>query len=242
VAIGARSFTGPTVDHAAQGVPTGTDALAGIDWQSFLTSSDTPTEPVEFVAVGADLHNTTETTEIDVLVDVGADGVFSDPALRADAMIVKLRDGNSGQTCLFRLPSDFSACDAEYFQDYSNLNSSVWGIVVDASALGLDNSTHALSYTIAACDGVYAGDLPSDQVCDTAGAFDSSTHTWGPTLDVTAPSLTFSKQVVGGFWGGGAGPVTVGVGSAAPGDDPAILAVFPNNAPGAQWRTVTTTT
>jgi subtilisin family serine protease len=242
VAIGARSFTGPTVDHTPTGVPTGVDPLFGADWRSFLTSSDEPTEPVEFVAVGADLHNTTETTELDVRVDVGADGVFADTALRADVLIVKLRDGQTGHTCLFTLPSDFSACDAEYFQDYSNINSSIWGIAVDASALGLNNSTHELSYSITACEGVYAGDFAADQTCDTAGAIDSATGTYGPTLDVTDPSLTFSKLVVGGFWGGGAGPVTVDVGSAAAGDDPGILAVFPNNAPDNQWGVVTTST
>jgi subtilisin family serine protease len=242
VAIGARTFVGDSVDGTPVGVPTGVDPLGGIDWLSFLTDTDTPTEPVEFVALGASPHNVTETTEVDVLVDLGADGVFADPALGGDVLIVKFFEGGGGTTCVFRLPSDFSACDAGYFQDYSNYNASAWGIPVDATALGLSNSTHVLSYSVMACSGVYAGDVPTDLVCDTAGAIDPATGTYGPTLDVTDPALTFSKLVVGGFWGGGAGPVTVGVGSAAAGDDPGILAVFPNNAPDDQWAVVSTTT
>jgi hypothetical protein len=242
VAIGARTFTGDSVDGTPVGVPTGVDALAGIDWLSFLTESDTPTEPVEFVAVGASPHNVTETTQLEVYVDLGADGVFADPALDADVLIVKFFEGGGGTTCLFRLPSDFTTCDAGYFQDYSNYNAGTWGIPVDATALGLSNSTHVLSYSITACSGVYAGDVPTDLVCDTAGEIDPASGTYGPRLDVTDPALTFSKLVVGGFWGGGAGPVTVGVGSAAAGDDPGILAVFPNNAPEDQWAVVSTTT
>ncbi|MGH2635178.1 MAG: S8 family serine peptidase [Actinomycetota bacterium] len=242
VAIGARSFTGASVDGVAEGVPSGTDALAGIDWLTFLTDADTPTEPVEFVAVGADIHNITETTQVDVYIDLGGDGVFADTTLDADVLITKFRDGGGGTTCLFQLPSDFSECDAGYFQDYSNFNASTWGIPVDAAALGLSDAVHDLSYSIVACSGVYAGDFPADQVCDRAGEIDPATGTYGPTLDVTDPSLTFSKQAVGGFWGGGAGPVSVGVGSAAAGDNPGILAVFPNNAPDDQWAVVSTTT
>jgi len=36
--------------------------------------------------------------------------------------------------------------------------------------------------------------------------------------------------------------VSVGIGSALPDDDPSILAVYPNNAPGAQYGIITTTT
>jgi subtilisin family serine protease len=242
VAIGARSFTGDSVDGVADGVPNGTDALAGLTWREFLTSSDEPTEPVEFVAVGADIHNTTETTEVDVLVDVGADGVFADPALDADVLIVKGFEGSGGTTCVFVLPSDFTACDAEYFQDYSNYNASAWGIVADAGALGLSDADHVLSYSVTACSGVYAGDVPTDAVCDTVGTIDPATGTYGPTLDVTATALTFSKHVVGGFWKGGSGPVSVDVGSATSGDDPGILVLFPNNSPVNQWTVVGTST
>lgn len=242
VAIGARSFAGPAIDGVPEGVPTGTDALAGLTWQGFLTSSDEPTEPIEFAAVGAGLHNTTETTEVDVLVDVGADGDFADSALGADVLIAKLFEGSGGTVCVFVLPSDFAACDAEYFQDYSNYNASVWGIVADAGLLGLSDTDHVLSYSITACAGVYAGDVPTDAICDTIGEIDPATGTYAPTIDVTAPALTFSKQVIGGFWKGGGGPVSVDAGSAGAGDDPAILAVFPNNTPESQWAVVGTST
>jgi len=175
-------------------------------------------------------------------VDIGADGNFADDSLGADALLVKFAEGGTGTTCLFNLPSDFSACDAEYFQDYSNYNASAWGIPVDAGALGLTNAEHVLSYSIVACSGVYAGDLPDDFTCDQAGVIDPATGTYGPTIDVTDPALTFSTNVVKGFFGGPLGPVSVGIGSAAPGEDPSILAVFPNNAPDDQFALVTTGT
>jgi subtilisin family serine protease len=242
VAIGARSFTGASVDGVAVGVPAAADGLGGVSWQQFLTQGDEPAEPVEFVAVGSAVHNTTETTEVDVLVDLGADGVFADDDLQADALVVKLAEGATGTVCVFRLPSDFSDCDASYYQDYSNYNASAWGLVVDAGALGLSNAVHTMSYGVAACTGVYAGDVPSDFVCDVAGAIDPATGTYGATLDVTDPALTFSTAVVGGFWGGGRGPVTVDAGSAGSGDDPSILVVFPNNAPDRQHSIIDTAT
>lgn len=242
VAIGARSFTGETIEGVGVGLPPGMDPFGGATWIQFLTQVDEPTEPIEFVAVGADVHNITETTEVDVLIDVGADGVFADPVIGADVLVVKFPEGGTGTVCVFRLPSDFSACDATYFQDYSNYNASTWGIPVDVGVLGLDNQTHVISYQIVACTGVYAGDVPDDLVCDTAGGFDSATGMYTTVFDVTQPALTLSNQVVGGFWSGPEGSVTVEVGSAAPGDNPGILAVFPNNAPDDQYAVVTTTT
>jgi hypothetical protein len=242
VAVGARSFVGTSVDGNPAGVPTGTDPFADIDWLTFLTNADTPSEPIEFAAVGADVHSITETTEVDVMIDVGADGVFADPDIGADVLVVKLFEGGGGGVCAFVLPSDFSACDAEYFADYSNYNASVWGIPVDVGLLGLSNAKHVISYAVLACSGIYAGDFADDLTCDQAGDIDPNTGTYGPTLDVTDPALTFDPLVVGGFFGGGAAPVSVEAGSAAPGDDPGILAVFPNNAPDDQYEVVGTST
>ncbi len=174
VAVGARSFTGASVDGQPEGIPPGAEPLVGLDWLTFLTNADTPTEPIEFAAVGADVHNITETTEVDVLVDVGADGDFADEEIGADALIVKQFEGGTGGVCVFLLPSDFSECDALYFQDYSNYNASVWGIPVDAGLLGLTDGEHVLSYSVTACSGVYAGDVPDDLVCDTVGVIDPS--------------------------------------------------------------------
>jgi minor extracellular serine protease Vpr len=241
VAIGARSFVGVSVDGVPEGVPPGADAFAGIDWLSFLTSVDTPAEPIEFLVAGADPHNITETTEIDVLIDVGADGVFADSGLDADVLVVKLAEGGTGQVCVFVLPSNFNACDATYFQDYSNYNASVWGIPVDVSVLGVTTGEPLISYRVVSCTGVYAGDLPDDRVCDTAGGIDHTTGTYLARLDVVHPALTFSNQVIGGFWGGPQGSVSVGLGQ-DPGDDPGILVAFPNNRPDDQFAVVTTTT
>ena len=59
---------------------------------------------------------------------------------------------------------------------------------------------------------------------------------------MTNPALTFDPLVVAGFFGGGSGPVPVDAGSAGPGDNRGILAVFPNNAPDDQHALVSTTT
>src|SRR3972149_2271265 len=122
VAIAARTFAGPTIDGEAEGVPSGVEPLVGLEWLTFLSNTATPSELVEFVAVGSEVHNITETTQVDVYVDVGADGVFADDTLDADVLITKLRDGGTGQVCVFVLPSDLIECDAMYFQDYSNYN------------------------------------------------------------------------------------------------------------------------
>jgi hypothetical protein len=174
------------------------------------------------------------------MVDVGADGVFADPALEADAIVAKV----GGTVCVFNLPSDFSACDASYYADYSNYSASVSGLVVDAGALGLNNGSSTIAYGVTACSGVYAGDVPA-VTCDSAGDIDPATGTYSAVIDVTSPPLAMDAISCAGFFGGDANacaPVTVQAGSAAPGDDPSILAVFPNNAPGSQHTIVTTTT
>lgn len=243
VAIGARSFTGPAIDGEAEGVPQGAEPLVGLPWPVFLTQGEPPTEIIEFGVVGASVHNITETTMVEVLVDVGADGVFADDALKADFLIRKGFEGATGGVCVDDLATDADECETfTYFQDYSNYNASIWGIPVDATDLGLTDAVHLLSYSVRACSGVYAGDVPDDLACDTVGEIDPVTGTYGPTIDVTDPALSFSKLVVRGFWGGGPGPVTVSAGSAVAGDDPGILALFPNNAPDDQWRVVSTQT
>lgn len=245
VAIGARSFTGAQIDGQAEGVPSDPEPLLGLTWLEFLTNADTPSEPVEFVTVTSGVHSISDIVETDVLIDIGADGVFADPALQADALLVKIPDyGSGGTTCLFVLPTDFSACDAVYFADYSVYNSTLTGLAVDAGALGLSNATSTLSYSVTQCSGVF----PIIEIveCETVGSIDPITGTYGPTLDVTDPPLAIDPIVCGGFFGGGActgvDAVTVDVGSAGPGDDPSVLAVFPNNAPGDQFDVVTTST
>ncbi|MFB3738174.1 MAG: S8 family serine peptidase [Candidatus Velamenicoccus archaeovorus] len=240
-AIGARSFTGDSVDGAPEGLPDGADPFAGIGWVDFLTADDVPTEPVEFAVQTWGVRNTTETEEIDVVIDVGADGVFADGTIGGDVLLVEM----NGLTALYRLPSTFDAPDATYFPDYSNYNSTVTGIVADAEALGLSDAEHVLSYRVTACTGVFSGDVPA-QTCETVGDIDPTTGTYGPMLDVTAPALAIDPLVCRGFWSGGpctgSRPVTVAVGSAVAGDDPSILAVFPNNAPGDQGVVIDTST
>jgi minor extracellular serine protease Vpr len=246
VATGARSFTGGNVqDGNAQGVPTGTDPLAGIAWQDFLTDANTPQEPVEIGVQTAAVHNVTETEEVDVLVDSGADGVFAgDPlGIPADFLVVKLPQAG-GEVCVFDLsqPNPLDSCAELYFPDYTNYNGNLFGIVVDARDLGLTNANSEFSYGVTACTGTFSGDVPG-QFCDTAGEVSDATGTYDAHIDVADPALRISPRVCGGFWDGPdcrANPIVVRRGSAGASEDPSILALFPNNPPSRDPTIVTT--
>jgi subtilisin family serine protease len=245
VAIGARSFAGRVINGQPSGVPTGTEPLLGLTWLEFLTQVDTPDEPIEFIVQTSGIHSISDLVETDVLVDIGADGVFADPQLQADAILVKIPGFlSAGTTCLFVLPSTFDVCDATYFADYSVYNSTLTGLAVDARTLGLSNATSEFSYSVTQCSGF--AEAIELVTCETVGTIDPATGTYGPTLDARNPALEIDPLVCGGFFGGAActGPdtVSVTVGSAGPGDDPRILVVFPNNAPNDQGTVVTTST
>ncbi|HEU4526826.1 MAG TPA: S8 family serine peptidase [Actinomycetota bacterium] len=246
VAVGARSFTGDTIDGVAEGLPTGQDALVGLSWLEFLTNDDEPTEPVEFVVQGAGVRNTTETLEIDIRVDVGADGVFADEDLQADVLIVK-PPGPGGFVVVYDLSvaDPFENPVAVYFADYSVYNTNVTGLAVDAGTIGLSDATPTLAYHVTSCTGRFSGDVPGE-FCDTAGELDEGTGTYSLLLNAIDPSLQIDPLVCGGFFDGGAcdalEPITVSTGSAGPEDDPSILAVFPNNAPSRTPTVVTTDT
>jgi hypothetical protein len=244
VAVGARSFTGSTIDGTAEGLPPGNDQFADIDWLTFLTDDNEPTEPVEIGVQTWGVHNVTETLEVDVLIDAGADGVFADTELQADYMAVKLASPG-GEVCVFALPSTFEDCDALYFADYSNYNSNLVGLVLDAQTIGLVDGESDFAYQVTACTGTFSGDVPG-QICDSAGAFDDTSGTWSLVFDAADPALVIDPLVCKGFWGGGdcdaTTPIDVSVGSAAGGDDPSILALFPNDRPHRTATVVTTST
>jgi minor extracellular serine protease Vpr len=244
VAVGARSFTGNTINGDPEGEPTGTDELAGFTWIEFLTNGDEPTEPVEFGVQTWGVHNVSETLEVDVLVDAGADGVFADPALMADYLVVKLAEPGA-PVCVFDLSQGTDDCAQTYFPDYNNYNGNLIGVAVDAQAIGLSTGQSELAYRVEACTGTFSGDVPGF-VCDSAGEFDEGTGTWNLTLNATDPALDIAPLVCQGFWDGGdcdaGGAITVTQGSAGPGDNPSILALFPNNAPSPSPVIVETTT
>ena len=235
VAVGARSFTGSTIDGEAEGVPPGEDEFAGIDWLTFLSNGTDMVEPVEIGVQTWGVHNVTETLEVDVFIDAGADGVFADEELQADYMAVKLASPG-GEVCLFdlSLPDPFEDCAELYFADYSNYNSNLVGVVVNAEAIGLSDGDSAFAYRVEACTGTFSGDVPGF-VCDHAGEIDSDTETWDLVFDAGDPALVIDPLTCQGFWGGPAcdagDPIDVSVGSAGAGDDPTILALFPNDAP-----------
>ena len=246
VAAGARSFTGGTIDGTAEGLPDATDPLADLTWVEFLTNGNEPTEPVEFGVQTAGVHNTTETLEVDVKVDAGADGVFADQDLQADYLVVK-QTGAGGIVCVYdlSLADPFDECAEDYFADYSNYNANVVGLGVDASAIGLTDGEPELAYQVTACTGRFSGDVPG-QFCDSIGSFDADTGTWDMTLKATDPALVIDPLVCGGFWSTEAcvssDPITVSTGSAAAGDDPGILVLFPNNKPSRTPTIVETST
>ena len=235
VAVGARSFTGSKINGVADGQPNGLDDLAGISWRSFLTQGDYPNEPVEIGVQTAAVHNTTETLEVDVKIDAGADGVFADPDLQADYLVVKTPD-SGGNVCVYdlSLADPFASCAALYFADYTNYNGNLVGLVVDAGDIGLTTADPTFSYQVTACTGRFSGDVPA-QFCDTAGRLDGDSGTYTSMLNAVDPALTITPLVCGGFWGGGpctkANPVRVRTGSASPADDPSILVLFPNDEP-----------
>ncbi len=244
VAVGARSFTGATIDGEAEGLPSGTDETFGITWLEFLTDGDEPSEPIEIGVQTWAEHNTTETLEVDVFIDAGADGEFADPDLQADYMAVKL-PGVGGEVCVFDLSADdpFAECTALYFADYSNYNSNLVGLVLDAGAIGLTTEAPEFSYRVEACTGTFTGDVPGF-ICDSAGEIDGDT--WDLRLNAADPALVIDPLVCQGFWDGGAcdgaDPIEVSAGSAAEDDDPSILALFPNDAPDSTPTVVETST
>jgi hypothetical protein len=249
VALGARSFTGSAPrDGVAEGVPTGTDAFAGIEWQDFLANSERPGDPVEFAVQTAGVHNVTETLEVDVMVDLGADGVYAgdDEGIPADYLLVK-QAAPGGEVCVFNLAlaNALDDCTATYFADYSNYNSNLVGLAVDARRIGITAANSEIAYQAMACTGRFSGDVPS-QFCDTVGDVDPGTGIYTARLNVTDPALSIDPLVCRGFWDGGncsaADPITVSTGSAGPGDDPSILGLFPNNAPSRTPTVVTTNT
>ena len=132
-----------------------------------------------------------------------------------------------------------------YSADYSYYNTNVTGLPVDAGAIGLTTAHPRFSYQVTSCTGRFSGDVPG-QFCDTAGSFDTSTGTWDMVFKATNPSLAIDHLVCKGFWGGSAcgsdSPIHVSTGSAGPGVDPSILAIFPNNRPMRLPRIITTHT
>jgi hypothetical protein len=245
VAVGARSFTGSTIDGQAEGTPPGDDAFAGIDWLTFMSSDTTMEEPIEIGVQTWGVHNVTETLEVDVLIDVGADGVFADEDLQADFLAVK-QPAPPGEVCLFdlSLPDPFAECAALYFPDYSNYNSNLVGVAFNAEDIGLATGSSTFSYRVEACTGTFSGDVPGF-VCDHAGEFDDDSGTWDLVFDAGDPALSIDPLTCQGFWGGPdctTTPISVDVGSAQPDDDPSILVLFPNDRPHRSPTVVETTT
>lgn len=231
--IGARSFVGDSINGVARGLPPSTDPLFNLPWTQFLAQQDEPAEPVEFAIRTSGIHSTSQSMEVDVLIDARADGVFADQTLRADYLLSSL-PGNL--VCLFDLSraDPFAECAAAYFQDYRTFNTNVIGLPVDVSALGLTNASSKLSYTAQACT------LANESVvCDAVDNFDASTGTWASMINVTDPALDVSPLVCGGFFDDPAcGQIVVKAGSIRPGEEQRLFVLFPDNPPAADSTVV----
>ena len=85
-----------------------------------------------------------------MLVDTGADGVFAGDPLGIAARLPDLKPpAPGGEVCVFdlSLPDPFADCSALYFADYSNYNSNLFGLVVDAADIGLADNGSEFSPT-----------------------------------------------------------------------------------------------
>ena len=109
--------------------------------------------------------------------------------------------------------------------------------------IGLTDAEPELGYAVTQCTGAFSGDVPTP-ICDSAGAVDPDSGAYTASLNATDPALCIDPLVCQGFWDGGdcdgGSPITVDTGSADPGDNPSILALFPNNAPSRTPTIVTT--
>ena len=202
-----------------------------------------PTEPVEIGVQTWGVHNVTETLEVDVLIDAGADGVFADEELQADFLAVKLA-APGGEVCVFALPSHLRGCDALYFADYSNYNSNLVGLVLDAAD---DRSGRRRVRLRVQRRGVHRDVLRRvpGLVCDSAGAIDDDSGTWDLVFDAADPALAIDPLVCKGFWDGRLRRSRLRSTSASAPQmrgRPSILALFPNDRPHRTAAVVETTT
>ena len=146
----------------------------GSSWQTSWPSSDRPGDPVEFAVQTAGVHN----------IDRDARGRRARRPRRR-RRLRRRRRGHPG-----RLPAGQAAgrrrrgvrvqpragerarlCTATYFADYSNYNSNLVGLVVDARKIGITAANSEIAYQATACTGRFSGDVPS-QFCDTVGDVD----------------------------------------------------------------------
>ena len=182
------------------------------------------------------VHNVTETLEVDVLIDAGADGVFADEELQADYMAVKLaaRVARSASSTS-PLPAPFDECAASVLRRLQQLQQQPRRVGGGCSGDRVGRRrVRARVPASTACTGTFSGDVPGT-VCDTAGEIDGDSGTWNLVFDAADPALVIDPLVCKGFWDGGdcddIDPIDVSVGTAGTDDDPSILALFPNDGP-----------
>ena len=75
--FGVRSFTGKKIGDGPRGPPRGASTAQRVDLEAVPHRQRRPDGAVEFLVRTRTAHETTETMEINVAIDVGADGVFA---------------------------------------------------------------------------------------------------------------------------------------------------------------------
>ena len=228
-----RRSTGPP-----RACPPGQTSSPGSTWQEFLTNADEPTEPVEFVvqACGRPQHHrdargrrrwsTRAPTACSPTPDLQADYLVVKPPARAGT--------SASSTC--RSPTRSTTARPRTSPTTRNYNTQPGRAGGGRRARsGSPTRTPSSSYQVTACTGRFSGDVPG-QICDTAGEIDSGTGTWD--LHARTPSIRRSRdrparvQGVLGRRGLRCGDPDHGHDRLrGAGDDPSILALFPNNAP-----------
>lgn len=219
--VGVRSFAGSSLGDGPEGLPTSVDA-SGQEWLESLTSQGFE-EPIEFVVRTAAPHDTIETLDITISVDLGADGIFADGS-GADRTIEKPVLQASG--CVRDL-SGAGDCLGSFGLDYDRFDSGLIGIVVDSFELGLEEGDSAFSYRVEVCSDSFSGDVAAPICDETAGIAGS---TYPARFDATEQAPLLERSFCGGFYSTTDCRAGIEV-SGSPGD-PSLLLAFPNNPPG----------
>ena len=153
----------------------------------------------------AGVHNTTETLEVDVKIDAGADGVFADPDLQADYLVVKTPDAG-GNVCVYDLSMRRSVRDRarSSTSPTTRTTTATWsGSSWTPAASGSPRASRRSPTRSRRAPGGSPATCRHSSATRPAG-FDATTGTYDAALNAIDPALDISPLVCGGFWGGGA--------------------------------------
>ena len=189
----------PSIDGIPRGCPPARTSSQDLRGSTSSTDNDTPDEPVEIGVPDLGVHNVTETLEVDVLIDAGADGVFADEELQADFMAVKLA-APGGVVCVFAL-AHLRGLRRVVLRRLQQLQQQPRRVGVGRSDDRSGRRRVRLRVQRDGVHGTFFGDVPGT-VCDTAGR-DRRRHRHVDLMfDAADPALVIDPLVCKGFWDG----------------------------------------